>query len=88
MDRLAVDELHGDVRMALGLRHLVHPADVLVVDAGLGLGLLEEALDVLAVVLVAQELQGDEAVQPGVPGLVHPGHPPLAEEGQDFIAVP
>ena len=85
-ERLALDELHGDVGPAVQLADVVHPAHVLVIDLGLHLGLAQEALG-LRRVLRPQELQGDRALERKVVGAVHGAHPAVADQVADLVAI-
>jgi hypothetical protein len=86
-ERQAVDELHGDVRLAGDLPHLEHLADVRVVDARLGAGLLEEAHRRVGVGVV-EELDRRPAIEPLVARLVDGAHPAAAEQLDELVAVP
>jgi len=81
------EELHGDVGLAAPFAHLVHPAHVGVIDPGLELGLLEEALEQVGV-LPAQQLQGHHAMQGGIRGLEDAPHAPFAEQLEVLEAGP
>ena len=79
-ERAALDELHGDVRLALDLADLEHLADARVLDAGLRPRLLEQAQR-QARVAAADELERDLAVELAVDAQVDGAHPALAEHG-------
>ena len=91
VDRLAqvdaLEQLHGHVEQALLLPEVVHRHDVGVVQQGRRLGLALEALQRLVVGAEAgrERLEGDEAVQYGVVGLVHLAHRAAAELADDRV---
>ena len=82
VERLPVAVGHGDeCPTVLGLTDLVDRADVGVIQGRRGSGFSQEAsLDsFFPAEMGRQELQGDEAVQPQVSGLVEHPHAALAE---------
>ncbi len=81
------DVLHGDEDPAFHLADLEHLAHVFMVHAGLGAGLQHEALQE-PLVIAADELDGHLATEAPVPGQEHHSHAALAQEPQEFIAVP
>ena len=87
LQRLAVEELHRDERLALGLVDVVHRADVRVVERRGRARFALEALERtgLARQFVGQELQGDRAIEPHVLGLVDDAHAATAEAFRDLV---
>ena len=91
VDRLAqvdaLEQLHRHVEEALLLPEVVHGDDVGVVEQGRRLGLALEALQGLVVGAEAggERLEGDEAVQHGVVGLVDLAHRAAAELADDRV---
>ena len=83
---LAVDELHGDVADAAGLAHGVDLHDVGMLDGRGGAGLALEAGDEAAVggEALGEDLDGDEAVEGGLPRLVDGPHAASAEDLHDL----
>ena len=81
MQGQTVHKLHGNVGLAQYLANFVDLADVFMIDAGLGAGLLQEALH-SAVVLGMQELDCDEALQAQVAGPIYGAHATPPEQGQ------
>ena len=88
-DRLALDVLHHEVALAVGLALVVDPHEVLVLELGPDPRLALEPGDRPRVVhpLGREDLQRHPAVQPGVPGQVDPAHPPLADQVEQDVAV-
>ena len=87
VQRLALHQLHGDEGQAVEGAGLIDLDDVLVVQAGLELGLQgQEAA--AALVLLADELQGHHPVQLPVPGPVDLRHAALAQHLEHLVAVP
>jgi hypothetical protein len=84
----SLEKLHGEVRPALVVAHIVDPHDVLVPQAGDHLGLALEARPLVrAGVGAGQEhLERDGAVQAQVPGLVDDAHAAAAEHCFDLVA--
>src|SRR4029453_18612716 len=89
LERLAVEELHGDVVGALVLAAVEDSDHVRVVQAGRGLGLAPEALHELLVVGEApvEHLDGDLASQVGVLGAVDVRHPSGADPTEHAVAL-
>ena len=87
LERLALQELHGDEGLALVLVDVVDRTDVGVVEGGAGLGLAPEPLqgDLVAEELLRQELQRDESVEAGVLGPVDDAHAPGAQLFDDAV---
>ena len=85
-ERLARHVLHHDVRRVVVLADLEHRHDVGVAQAPGRARLAGEALAQLrAVEAVAQQLDGDEAVDRGIAPEVYDGHAALAEQPDDFV---
>ena len=78
---VAVEELHGDERLAVLVADVVDGADIGMVEGGRGLGLTPETLQSLAVLghSFGQEFQSHKAIEPGVLGLVDDTHPTAAQ---------
>ena len=87
VQRLAVDELQRDVRPALDLADLVHPADAGMVDAGLGARLAQEPHCEVGIG-AENELDRDRAAEAAVARPVHRTHAALAEQVEQLVAVP
>jgi hypothetical protein len=85
--RLAGDQFHGDVGLALDLADLEDLADVGVVDAGLGAGLAEQAGREIGMI-AADELEGDGAAELRVVGAVDGAHAAVAEHCEELVAAP
>jgi hypothetical protein len=87
LERLAVDELHDEVRQArtLVLVHLVDRNEVVVRDRGGGAGLAAEPLprDLVVGELRVDHLHGHVAGQARVVGVQHDAHSPAADDPQD-----
>ena len=83
-----LDELHGEVRPALVVAHVVDLDDVRVPQARHRLRFALEPRPLVRPGVGAgeQHLEGDEAVEPQVPGLVDDAHAPAAEQGLHLIA--
>ncbi len=78
--RLALEQLHRDEQLAVGLADLVQLADVGVRDAGGGARLAPEALSRLGIASrLAHHLDGDAAVKALVGGGIHDAHAAFAE---------
>ena len=86
---VAFDELHRDELHAVGITEVVDADDIAVRDLRGEDQLLLEALDYGGVAgeFAADGLEGDDAVQFEVTGLVDGSHATLAEKGEDFIAL-
>ncbi len=82
----AVHELHEQIKIAAGLAEVVDGDDVRVVEAGQGLGLAGEALGEggVGAALGGEELEGDEAAEGFLAGLVNHAHAAAAEAGKDL----
>ena len=87
LQRHAVQKLHGDEGLAVLLADVVDGADVGMIQRGSGPGFAAEAVQGLRVAgdLVGQELEGDEAMQPRVLGLVDHTHTAAAELFHDAV---
>src|SRR5262249_35856527 len=85
--RLAVEELHGDVELAALLAGVEDLADVRVVQVGPDLGLAEQPPDVEGVGEegARQHLDGDAAVEVDVASTVDQSHRAAAHGGEDFV---
>jgi hypothetical protein len=83
----ALDKLQGEEGQAVVLANLVDLHDVGVLQAGDRLGLGLEAAQLLAAgVAAAQDhLEGDEALELQVPGLVYDSHAAAAQHPQDLV---
>ena len=81
LERLALEQLHDDERLALVLPDLVNRADVGVVERGRRAGLAKEAVERGAVAggLGRQELQGDGPAEDAVVGPVDDAHAAATE---------
>ena len=87
LERLAIQKLHGDERLAVVLADLVDRADVRMVQRRRGTRFAPEAFQRLRVAghFLGQELQGHEAAKVGVLGLVDHTHPAAAELLDDAV---
>ena len=87
LERLAVQELHGDEVPAFVLVDVVDGADVGMVEGRCRLRLALESLERVPVPghLFREELQRDGALEPGVFRLVDDTHPPAAELFQNPV---
>ena len=87
LQRLAFQALHDDEGLALVLADVVDGADVRMVQGGGGAGLALEALERLLIAgeLRRQELEGHEAAQARVLGLVDHAHAAAAQLVDDAI---
>ena len=83
----AVEILHGDEGLAVLFADVVDGADVGMVQRGSGLGFAAKALQRLAVLgdVFGEELQGDEAIEPGVFGFVDDAHAATAQLFDDAV---
>ena len=81
LQSVAVQKLHGDERLPVLFANIVDSADVGMVQGRRRLGLALEAGQSLRIAgyLVGQKLEGDEAMQPRVFGLVDHAHAPAAQ---------
>lgn len=91
MDVHAVDELHHEVELALGrLAEIEDRKDGGVVEPGHGLGLLLEALGEVQFVRACgeglrEQLDGDAAVELGLPSLVDRTHAAPTDNAADLV---
>ena len=86
-ERLAGEQLHDEIELAVGFGELVDVADVGMTDAGGGAGLANQPLAERAVVRnLADALDGDGPVEPVVVRGVHHPHAALAEPAGDPVA--
>ena len=85
--RAAVAVFQHQIRTAVVDAVLEHLDDVRMLQAGNGLGLVPEALSLVAGrrFLRADHLQGDKAVERRLPRLVHHAHAAAAQLGQDLV---
>ncbi len=83
----SLDERHRDERRALGLSDLMDGADIRVVESRRGAGLLDETgfRFRVALELGGKELQGDDAAEARILGLVDHAHAALADLVEDFV---
>ena len=83
----SLEQLHRHVDRSLLLAEVIDGDDVRVIEVGGGLGLLLEALTgfVVAADAFRDGLDGDEAPEHRVVGLVDLAHGPLADLAQDFV---
>ena len=84
---LAVEELHGDEGLAVGLTDIVNGADIGVIERGGGLGLALKPGQSLRVFgdFIGQELQRHKTPQAGILGFVHHAHAAAAQLFEDSI---
>ena len=82
------DEFQGEVRQAVVVAVLVDLDDPRVLDPGDGAGLDVEPGDLVVrgVGPGQDHLQGDQAIEPDVPGLVDDAHAAAADLGEDLVA--
>src|SRR5947208_3347657 len=87
LQRLAFKELHDDEGTAVLLADVMNRADVRVIQGGSGSSLAPETIQGLRVAseLVRQKLESDEALEPGVFGLVDHTHPACAQLLDDAV---
>src|SRR5439155_25668858 len=83
----ALDVLHGEVRLAFALADVIDGDDVRVVEVGGGLGLQAEAGQVLGERQLAgpDHLEGDDAAEGLVTGLVDDAHATLGDLVEQFV---
>ena len=88
LQRLPVDVLHGDERLAVDLANFVDLANVRVVEGGGGLGLAQEAMlgGGVGFEVFGKELQGDVALEHRVASEVHLTHAAGADLANDLVA--
>ncbi len=82
------DEFQGEVRQAVEIAVLVDLDDTRVLDPGDGARLDVEPGDLVVrgVGPGQDHLEGDEAIEPDVPGLVNDAHAAAADLGEDLVA--
>lgn len=87
LQRLAIEEFHGDERLAAVRSDVVNRADVRVIERGCGLRLALESFERRGIVrrFVRQKLQRDRTAKPRVFGLEYDAHPATAEFFEDAI---
>src|SRR5438445_9251391 len=83
----AVQKLHGYKSMPILLANVVDRAYIRVIQCGRGLGFALKTGECLRVTgnFLWQELEGDEAMQPRVFGLIDDAHAPAAEFLDDAV---
>ncbi len=86
-ERLAVHQLHHDVRHAVGIAKIIDANQVRMIEAGHRLGLAFEGLVELRVLaeLARQDLDRDIAVEAPLASPVHGSHPALGDESMELI---
>lgn len=86
-ERFALDVLHDGVRRALVIADIVQGADVGVVEGGDGAGLALEALQGFGTAAEAlrEDLDGHNAIEPGVAGPVDLAHAAGAGGGNNLV---
>ncbi len=87
LQRLAVEVLHGDERLAIGFANVVDGADTRMIQRGRRLRLALKSRQCLLVFRhgLRQELQCDETAQPRVLGFIDDTHPATAEFLDDAV---
>ena len=87
LQRAALQILHGDEGAAVLLADVMNGADVGMIQRGRGSRLALEPAQRLSVArqIVRQELQRDEAMEPGVLRFVHDAHAAAAELLDDAV---
>src|SRR5262249_54286255 len=88
--RLAIEELHGHEEQALaGLAEIEETHRVRVLELRAGLGLVDEAANPLGILgdLGVQNLDGDNAVDGNLAGLVDHAHSALADAINDLVRI-
>jgi hypothetical protein len=86
-ERLALDVLHGDERLAVLVAELEDRDDVAVLQLAGRPRLARKAFAGLAVVqLLAQELDRDVAADSGIAGAIERAHAPMADSFEDLVA--
>src|SRR6266545_2930051 len=87
LQSLAFQKLHGEKRLAFVLSDLINRADIRMVESRGGLRLALKPLQRLTILGkgFGQELNGDEAMQPQVLGLVDHTHAPGTQSFQDAV---
>ena len=89
LERHALDELHDDILRITAVSHIVHRDDVRLREHGDGVRLRLKAVFQLGILrhLIAQDLNGDIAVQLMAHGLINDRHAAAADDLQDLVAV-
>ena len=87
LERLAAEAFHHDEGMAFMLADLVNGADVGMIQRGGGAGLAAKTLEGLRVLgrIFGQKLQGNEAAELSVLGLVDDSHAPAAKQVENPV---
>src|SRR5713226_9791293 len=87
LQSLAVQELHGDERLAALLADVVNRADIVMVESRRGLRFTLKTGKSLGVFgyFIGQEFQRNKSVQSGILSLVDDTHPAAAEFFDDAI---
>src|SRR5208337_3396893 len=87
LQRSAIQELHGNEWLSLGLADLIDGADVRMIQRRCGTGLAAEAFQRLRVLgyVRRKELEGNETAKFSVFGLIDHTHPAAAELLGDAI---
>ena len=85
--RLPLQQLHHEERMALVIADVVHGADVRMGEGRDAPGFALEALpaDRVAAQFSVEQLDGDRAAEPSIAHPVDVTHPARAQRGEDFI---
>ena len=84
VERRALDQLHGEERLAVDFLDRVNRDDVGVVQRGDRAGFAREPLPVLGVVSL-EDFERDVPLEARVAGPVDLAHAPDAEQGNDFV---
>jgi len=84
---IAVDELHGDERLAVLLANVINSADVRVVEGGSGMGFSAEAFEGQRILpqIFWKKFQGDCAVEAHILSLEDHAHTASAKSFQDAV---
>lgn len=87
LQRLAVEEFHGNKSFAVVFPNVVNGADARMIQRGRRLGFAAEAFERLGIVghVVWKEFEGDKTLEAGVFGFVHHAHTPTAKFFENFI---
>ena len=87
LQRLALQQLHGDERAAFEFSNIVNGADVGMIERGCSARLAAEPFDRLRIVgnVVRKEFQRDAPAEARVLGLVDHAHSPAAQFFQDVV---
>ena len=83
--RLAIDELHDDERVVAMLGHLVHGADVRMVERAGCARFIQQAPAAVELGARMKQLYGDGALQPGVEGAMDDAHTTRTEVVFQFV---